>query len=617
MVNHSTVPTRGSLLLVLIVGASIAIAIASYLYSSYNSDFLKQNEVKKIDQAARIQANDIDKIVENKISDIRNNLILISKTTPVQLQNVRAAAPAFAIGQESTSDFTDSYFWLDKDGKILWANSFSDDAIYQRYSGADRSDRSYYADPKEAHAFHISAVTESVDGVPRIFFSYPVLSDEEGDADRFKGVIIASANPTFVGQYLKSQLSQESSNSIGLMTKDAVILYSDDEKLIGDDYYGNEFQSQLPEGLKEDFNSVIDNSLKSSGLRQETLSYEGNSGSITSIPITIDGASFGILYIVAPYTVANEAQQIVDSQTTFTIVLIGALAGVALAAALAVLRWNKSLRREVTNRTAELQDSNRSLSDALEELKVHDKMQKEFINIAAHELRTPVQPILSMSEITQMDNSSDAGLADEVKMPKEDFEMIVRNARRLERLSSDILEVARIESNSLKIQTEIFDLNIKINAVIHDIKPMATGEKNMDIVFEPASHPILVNADKTKTFEVISNLIGNAIKFTPSDGKIIIETKEQDDEVIISVTDTGPGIDPEIVPKLFTKFATKSFTGTGLGLYISKAIVEAQGGRIWAVNNSNGKGGATFSFSLRLAKQESLTEISARETKVI
>jgi len=442
------------------------------------------------------------------------------------------------------------------------------------------------------------------------------LSDEEGDADRFKGVVVASANPTVVGQYLKSQLSQESTSSIGLMTKDAIILYSDDETLIGDDYYGNEFQSKLPVGLKEDFNAVIDNSLKSSGLSQKTLSYQGNSGSITSIPMIIDGASFGILYIVAPYTVANEAQQIVDSQTIFTIVLIGALAGVAVAAALAVLRWNKSLRREVTNRTAELQDSNRSLSDALEELKVHDKMQKEFINIAAHELRTPVQPILSMSEITQMDNSSDDGLADEVKMPKEDFEMIVRNARRLERLSSDILEVARIESNSLKIQREIFDLNLKIKAVIHDIKPMAAGEKNINIVFEPAGHPILVNADKTKTFEVISNLIGNAIKFTPSDGKIIIETKELDDEVVISVTDTGPGIDPEIVPKLFTKFATKSFTGTGLGLYISKAIVEAQGGRIWAATN-NGKGGATFSFSLRLEKEKNLTEIAARETKVI
>jgi signal transduction histidine kinase len=460
-------------------------------------------------------------------------------------------------------------------------------------------------------------VVESADGVPRIYFSYPILSDEDGQARTFEGVIVASANPLTVGQYLKNQLSPETSNTVGLMTKDATILYSADEKLIGKDYYGEEFQTQLPDGLKQDFNGVIDRSLRSTGLSQASLSYEGNSGSITSVPIAVDGASFGILYLVAPYTLANETQQILDSQTAFTIFFIGALTAVAIAAALSVLKWNKSLQKLVARRTAELEDSNRSLGKALDDLTVHDRMQKEFINIAAHELRTPIQPILSMAEIAEADNTSETGsIGKEVVMQREDFEMILRNARRLERLSSDILEVARIESNALKLHKETFDLNEKIQKVVRDMKSRPLDGKDIEIVFEQTGGPILIHADKSKIYEVISNLVGNAVKFTPHNGKVSITVRNQE-ELVISVNDTGPGVDPEIVPNLFTKFVTKSFTGTGLGLYISKAIVEAHGGRIWAENNSNGSTGARFSFTLPAAKEGNQGELLASEGKMM
>ena len=602
---------HGTGLLVLIASVAVAIALGSFLYSSYSANLLTQNAIKDIDRTARIQANDISKILESKIADVRNNLLLISKSNRVQFQDVGGAAAVFSNGQESTKDFTDSYFWIDKDGKVLWANSFSDKEIYQKYAGADRSDRPYYSIPKSSHSFHVSNVIESADGVPRIFFSYPILSED--GTDTFKGVVVASANPTTLGQYLKAQLSSETPNTIGFMSKDATILYSQDDKLIGLNYYGKEFQSQLPEGLKKYFNAVITKSLHSLTLGQGTLSYQGNSGSITYIPVTVDGADVGVLYIVAPYTLAIESQEILNSQRNFTILSIAALAGVAIAAAIAVMKWNKGLRAAIASRTAELEDSNLNLKNALEELKVHDRMQKEFINIAAHELRTPVQPILTMAELAQIDNNNNDNNANselgggtpnkEVIMRREDLEMILRNARRLERLSSDILEVARIESQSIKLHKETFDINEKIRSVIADVHSRGPdGKREIDIVFESADHPILVEADKTKIFEVISNLLGNAIKFTPSGGKITIaaEERKEEGEVIVSIKDKGSGIDPDIMPKLFTKFATKSFTGTGLGLYISKAIIGAhESGRIWAENNPDGKG-ATFSFSLKL-----------------
>ena len=230
-----------------------------------------------------------------------------------------------------------------------------------------------------------------------------------------------------------------------------------------------------------------------------------------------------------------------------------------------------------------------------EKLKEHDKMQKEFINIAAHELRTPTQSILGYAEILEM----------EPERSKQLVNPILRNAIRLRRLTADILDVTRIESQTLALNKEEFNLNELISSLIQDCKSQIDSKK-IKLVYEHGSfNNIIVNADKDRLNQVISNLISNSIKFSQEESGIIsITTKtEQGNNVItISVKDTGKGIDPEIIPKLFTKFATKSETGgTGLGLFISKSIVEAHGGRIWAENNKDEKG-ATFYFTLPVSK---------------
>jgi two-component system sensor histidine kinase VicK len=233
-------------------------------------------------------------------------------------------------------------------------------------------------------------------------------------------------------------------------------------------------------------------------------------------------------------------------------------------------------------------------SELYEQLEMHDRMQKEFINIAAHELRTPIQPIIGIIDILR------SGLKEEskeTKITKEQLELIVRNATRLERLATSILEVSRIESNSFTLNKEKFDMNEKIKNVIGDVKSLSDLSKKVEVQFD-AGEPLFVEADKTRIFEVISNLIGNAMKFT-KEGTITVKAKKEGENVQVQVRDTGIGIDPEIMPKLFTKFTTKSQQGTGLGLYVSKKIIEAHGGRIWAQNNEDGKG-ATFSFTLPL-----------------
>jgi two-component system, OmpR family, sensor histidine kinase VicK len=241
-------------------------------------------------------------------------------------------------------------------------------------------------------------------------------------------------------------------------------------------------------------------------------------------------------------------------------------------------------------------------SELYEQLKTHDKMQKDFINIAAHELRNPIQPILSLSDIV-LSNTKDT---EQAKL----LEVIKRNAKRLHRLTEDILDVAKIESQSLHLRKERFILIEIVNSAIADSRNQINKEYKDNIKLELIfREDIFVEADRSRIYQVILNLLNNAIKFTMQEGVIIItataaEKKKDshDDVVVVSIKDNGQGIDPEILPRLFTKFATKSDAGgTGLGLFICKSIVEAHGGRIWAENNTNQKG-ATFYFSLPLSR---------------
>ena len=265
------------------------------------------------------------------------------------------------------------------------------------------------------------------------------------------------------------------------------------------------------------------------------------------------------------------------------------------------------------------------IKEANEKLKMHDKMQKEFINVAAHELRTPIQPILGLLGLLRSKK-------DDIK--KQDLNnslnLLMRNAQRLKRLSEDILDVTKIESQSLKLNKELVNLDdIILNAIQDSRNQVAKNKGNIKMMYKPdqSGHGIIVEADRNRLNQVIYNLLSNAIKFTEKEGGIVsvrMEKKkanDNDNEVVVSVKDSGPGISSEMFPRLFEKFASKSFQGTGLGLFISKNIVEAHGGKIWGENNirnennhianhgedveEKGRGrGACFYFTLPIANEQ-------------
>jgi two-component system sensor histidine kinase VicK len=261
----------------------------------------------------------------------------------------------------------------------------------------------------------------------------------------------------------------------------------------------------------------------------------------------------------------------------------------------------------------QLEESNKQLELANVQLKINDKMQKEFINIAAHELRTPIQPILGLAEVLSSKKGS-------IEQYNELIDAIIRNARRLQRLTEDILDVTRIESQqSLIIKKEQFNLNDLIINTIHDMMIKREIEnKNVKLLYKPNEEEdvIFLKGDSQQLARVIFNLVSNAIKFT-SHGTILIKTNKEDHSgsdsgVIVSVKDTGSGIDHEILPRLFSKFATKSDKGTGLGLFISKNIIESHGGKIWAENNADRKG-ATFSFTLPINDQKANVNVRNKQ----
>jgi signal transduction histidine kinase len=252
-------------------------------------------------------------------------------------------------------------------------------------------------------------------------------------------------------------------------------------------------------------------------------------------------------------------------------------------------------------------------SELREELIIHSKAQQEFINIAAHELRTPIQPILGLSDVLLQsdilfDNSkgksqSKSKIKNNETTIREMIQIIARNAKRLQRLTEDILDITKIESKTLKLKKQRFILSKILEEIVDDYNAeIRDSNRNIILTFlsleELESTPMI--ADQNRIKQVISNLIDNAIKFT-HDGKITIsaEIDSKHNQVTVKVNDTGSGIDSDILPKLFTKFVTKSDNGTGLGLYICKGIIEAHHGKIRGENNSGGKG-TTFSFCLPL-----------------
>ena len=271
----------------------------------------------------------------------------------------------------------------------------------------------------------------------------------------------------------------------------------------------------------------------------------------------------------------------------------------------------------------EIKDSHENLKMAHQKLEINNKILNNFIQTSAHELRNPIQPILGISQIikTKITHTEEREL--NVEEICSLLDVIIRNARKLHRLTDDVVDTTRIETNSFRLKKEAFNLKELIQVLVDEYKSQNNNTMKNDIdnhrniklsIMPPITDEaqnadlFLIKADKGRISQVFSNLFSNALKFTKENDIIYVNLEQKNidsrKDFIVSIKDTGSGIDPEIFPRLFTKFATKSEKGVGLGLFICKNIVEAHNGKIWAENNVDSGGGSTFAFNLPLTVQK-------------
>jgi signal transduction histidine kinase len=408
---------------------------------------------------------------------------------------------------------------------------------------------------------------------------------------------------------LNRQSSDEVKQNIVLLAdSENVILESNNNSLIGvpiSQYFN---QMTIPNSAldnkssdSESFAAQVRASVQTDASEPISLDVmlDGNKMSLISEPIYLGDKHVWTLYVLAPHLLTHDVNALFDLQNNFSSLMIILIGVIAFVIAMIILLWNKGLEEVVSQRTADLRKMNNFLLSANEQLKVHDLMQKEFLNIASHEMKTPTQTILLHSNLLSINSA----------LGHESIEAIIRNATRLQKLVNDILDITRIESKSLKLNKERLNLNEIIVPVLEEYLSQVDSGR-LTIQYE-ASCNIYAHGDKARITQVISNLLDNAIKFT-KEGFISISTRPiGDDHVLVSITDTGSGIDSKVFPRIFDKFVTKSEHGIGLGLYISKSIIEAHGGKICAHNNKEVNKncqfniyhpqmnkGSTFSFTL-------------------
>jgi signal transduction histidine kinase len=429
-----------------------------------------------------------------------------------------------------------------------------------------------------------------LDGKYRIAITYPIINRDTGQYMGLVGAVIPTIQ--FFSHY--GNIYDIDSRFLVAYDSNDNYIATPRHQLLGKNYFGNEVQQFFH------YNDIQNNLYRKVFSGQPSYAvYDFGSGERlnTGYPIFLQNKPVYFVFVVTPTsTIYSHVNDILFTQRIETFSLLAGITAAIAVLIVFLIKWNSGMYYEVKRRTKELHEAN-------EQLKVHDKMQQEFINIAAHELRTPTQVIVGYCGL----------VGSHPEKREEILHAISRNAERLQRLTNDILDVARIESKALNLNKEQFKLNELISNVVKDYKSQI--EKQVEKIklvynneeYRREKNDLVVKADRGRIAQVISNLISNAIKFIKergdeeSTGTITITTieKKETKEVVINVKDTGTGIDPEILSRLFTKFATKSQSGgTGLGLFISKSIIESHGGRIWAENNKDGNIGSTFSFSL-------------------
>ncbi|TVP41293.1 sensor histidine kinase [Candidatus Nitrosocosmicus arcticus] len=466
------------------------------------------------------------------------------------------------------------------------------------YAGMDFSFRSWVNETKNTMSPVVSDMYVGIDGKNRIAMTHPIITTNSSGSyyNGLVGVVIPINE--FFNYY--GNIYDIQSQYLAVLDNKGTQLVHPVDSLVGKPFFGN-FTQNLT-GHNDRLNNLV-KTVMSGSPSSEVYQFINSERLNAGYPIIVEGAPMYSVFVITPTSfIYSKINEIIDKERLQMLTLIIGIIAAVLLLILFLSKVNSTLDKSVKRRTKELEDTNRKLEIANRNVQIHDDMQKEFINIAAHELRNPVQSLLGFSDILTK-------LIGNIDLYKHPMEAINRNAKRLKRLVDIVLEVSQLDSDLLTLNKEPINLKEMITEIMCNYQDRTNGDRKYNIVLEDSSGPNdskILNADKSRLTQVIRNLIDNALEFTKDEDEIMINMNKTNNgrEIEVTISDPGYGIHPDVLPLLFTKFVKKSSRGTGLGLYVSKKIIEAHGGRIWAKNNENGNG-VTFGFSLPVQDQRS------------
>ena len=591
-----------------IVAVGILFSILTYQSYIRNSSEVQYIAVEHIQNTTLVKVSDLTQILKNKLDLVTVNLEMLSSSREIFEQRLELSKTLMNSAQKTTTNFVDFYSWVDSNGTRIWSSSNMNDSSGEKIKEFSNAAQKYFENIKDTQVPSYSNAIRLTDGQSGILFSYPIIDTQnrigsQNNTNEFRGVVLAGISSETLNNFLQSQLPTLISANISLVDSSGMMILTGIPGFMGTSVFDKRFDSMVGRSSSDDIHeknviNVIRKAVSSPGVGTADISIDGKEFTVSFAPVMSNGIHYFTIVLILPHTLASSLDDLVTQQRNFSVLAMLIIVASALGIFFVITYWNKGLRKVVYIQTKELQETTKKLS-------YHDKLQKEFIDIAAHEFRTPIQSVLSYSEMIHTN----------LKNFDQYFDRIIRNAKRLEKLTEDVLDVSRIEGKNLQLTKSYFDLNHTIEQVIEDHQKEAL-EKEVKISFDSKNVTTTIHADEARLQQVIDNLLSNAINFTnkgniivssfrgteDTNGKIDDSNNSDKESIVVEIKDTGAGINPEMMPRLFEKFATRSISGTGLGLYISKSIIDSHGGMIGAYNNKYGKG-ATFTFILPVEKK--------------
>lgn len=598
--------TRIVLMISAIVAAGVIFSILTYQYYMRNSSDIQHIAVEHIQSTTLVKVSDLAQILKNKFDLVTINLEMLSSSRELIDQRLELGRILLNSAQKTTTNFVDFYSWVDSNGTRIWSSSNVNDTSDEKIKEFSTAAQAYFEKIKDAQVPAYSNTIKLTDDQSGILILYPIIDTQnrttaQNNTNDFRGAILAGISSKTLDGFLQSYIPPLASANLSLIDSTGMMILTGIPEFVGTSVFNKKFDSVVGRSSNDNIRgkNMVDlfrSAVQSPRVSTTDVTLDGKEFTVSFAPVMSNGIHYFTTILILPHTLASSLDDLVAQQRNFAVIAMIIIVASALGIFFVIAYWNKGLRKVVYIQTKELQETTKKLT-------YHDKLQKEFIDIAAHEFRTPIQSVLGYSELIHTN----------LKNFEQYFDKIIRNAKRLEKLTEDVLDVSRIEGKNLQITKSYFDLNQTIKQVIEDHQKEAL-DKDVKISFESKNNVTnTIYADEARLQQVIDNLISNAINFT-NNGDIRISSYrgkednngENDDadkeSIVVEIKDTGAGINPEIMPRLFEKFATRSISGTGLGLYISKSIVDSHGGNIWAYNNKDGKG-ATFTFTLPLDKK--------------